>query len=125
MMQRLRQVAAQCRASADEGQVWLGEAITKVLDDWAAGERVSLDEALGLNFNNAIAQRNHLIRESYDCLGSISEIDKRARRLQRLNAALRPPKITLDNPERLIAEALELGVPFPKKRQIYKILDVQ
>jgi hypothetical protein len=121
-LDRLRSAAARCRADGDADLAWLGEQIEAAL----TGD-VSLAEALGLQYAVRLGARDAKLRELHrryfpekGAYAAAAEIDRLARRLNRSAA-----QISLDDPRRLIRDALETGVPFPKKSRLFSILSTQ
>ena len=124
---RLRRSAGICQASGDADLIWLADGIDRVL---ASDGEASLDDVLGLHWAARLGVRNEKIRETYRRHFSASppytaagEITRIARGLQARGVKI--DQIGVEDPRRLIAEALNTGLRFPKKRQLSNILSLQ
>lgn len=123
---RLR-LLADALASGNEDQRWLGATIDQVLDQGG-----SFDEAFGVTWAHRLGARDRKIREIHrryfpddEPYAVATKLEKLKKDLEKIQAAGRFDQIALDDPRRLIAEAMELGLPSPKKRQLINVLGVQ
>lgn len=126
----LRQAVSDCRDSDKPSLRWIGGALKEYLNRRRHGDRVSLDEMLGLECSaqDRLSFRDDRIREChrkhFATIGlpkAAKEIAKIARRLRR-TADLNVDRLRPDDPVRPIAEALTTGTRFPQERQLINIL---
>jgi hypothetical protein len=121
-LDRLRSAVVGCRVDGDADLAWLADQIELAL----TGE-ASLDEALGLQYAARLGARDNKLREAHrryfpekTAYAAAGEIHRLARTLNKSGT-----QICLDDPRRLIGEALATGLPFPKKRRLSSILSLQ
>ena len=123
---RLLRVAASL-ADGDEDQRWLADAIAEAIKEGG-----SLDEKLGIRWEHRLGARDALVREVHQRFfpedtpyAAAVKLTKLAKDVRKARTAGRLNQIALDDPRRLIAEALDIGPAFPKKRQLINVLAVQ
>jgi hypothetical protein len=110
----------------DEDQRWLAGAIAEALNEGA-----SLDEKLGVRWEQRLGTRDALIREVHQRFfphdtpyAAAMKLATLAKDVRKARIAGRLDQIALDDPRRLIAEAIDIGPGFPK-RQLINVLSVQ
>jgi hypothetical protein len=123
---RLLRVAASL-TEGDADQRWLADAIAEAIKEGG-----SLDERLGIRWEQRLGLRDALIREvhqryfphdePYAAAGKIDQLAKEVAKLARLG---RFDQIAFDDPRRLIADAMNIGLRFPKERQLLNVLSPQ
>jgi hypothetical protein len=118
---------AESLTDGDEDQRWLADAIAE-----AVKEGGSLDEKLGIRWEQRLGARDALIREVHQRFfphdtpyAAAVKLAKLAKDVRKTLVAGRLDQIALDDPRRLIAEAIAIGPGFPRKRQLINVLAVQ
>jgi hypothetical protein len=114
-------------SGGDPDQRWLADTIKEVIEEGG-----SLDERLGIRWEQRLGLRDALIREvhqryfpndePYAAAGKIDQLAKEVAKLARLG---RFDQIAFDDPRRLIADAMNVGLRFPKERQLLNVLSPQ
>ena len=125
-IRRLRRVAA-LLLRGDEDQRWVGNAIIEAIEDGG-----SLDESLGIRSAQRLGARNALIWEVHqrhfsdaDPYAATTKISRLAKEVAKLAKLGRLDQIDLDDPRHLIADAMNIGLRFPKERQLFNVLSLQ
>jgi hypothetical protein len=111
----------------DEDQRWLAGAIAEAINEGG-----SLDEKLGIIWEQRLGTRNALIREVHrrhfpndEPYAAAAKIDRLAKEVAKLARLGRFDQIAFDDPRRLIADAMNVGLRFPKERQLLNVLSPQ
>jgi hypothetical protein len=127
----MRQAVAQCRVSGDDA-AWLAGKISDLLDDWERGDRADFETAFELNLGSLLKHRDDCLREAHrrhfanlPLMSAARKIEKIARELRRRPSTIDPTQIALDDPKRLIAEAIVSWGDIPKTRRLFDILGMQ
>jgi hypothetical protein len=118
---------AESLSDGDPDQRWVAEAIREAIEEGG-----SLDEKLGIRWDQRLGTRDALIREAHQRFfphdtpyAAAAKLAMLAKDVRKARAAGGLDQIALDDPRRLIAEAIDIGPAFPKKRQLINVLAVQ
>ena len=96
-----------------------------------AGDDISIDDFLGWGWAARLEARDAKIRQAHQQyfpsdppMRAAKKLVRMARDLQRASDRTLE-QIGLDDPRRLVAEALQTGLTFPKERHVFNILGMQ
>jgi hypothetical protein len=106
---------------------WAASAIQRGIDQGG-----SFEEVFGIGWANRLRARDEMIRQTYDRhfanqtpYVAAGRLERLAKDVTKLRALGRFDQIALDDPRRLVAQAMDIGLPFPKKRQLINVLSLQ
>jgi len=127
LIERRRRIVADCRTAGTRDLLLLAEAIERQ----SAGDDISIDDFLGWGWAARLGARNQKLCEVHQQFfpadlptTAAKKIVRLARDLKRANTGTLE-KIGLDDPRRLIVQAMKTGLAFPKERQLFNILAMQ